>query len=39
MPVYKDKERNTWYVSINYTDSLGQHHKHKKEDLKLENWL
>ena len=34
MPVYKDKERNTWYVSINYTDSLGQHHKHKKRGFK-----
>lgn len=30
MPVYKDKERNTWYVSVNYADSLGVHHKHKK---------
>ena len=34
MPVYKDRERNTWYVSINYTDSLGQHHKHKKRGFK-----
>ena len=30
MPVYKDKKRNTWYVSIDYTDTLGEHHKHKK---------
>lgn len=30
MPVYKDKKRNTWFVSIDYTDSLGKSHKHKK---------
>ena len=25
MPVYKDKERGTWYAQFNYTDALGQH--------------
>ena len=25
MPVYKDKQRNKWYVNYYYTNELGEH--------------
>jgi len=31
MPVYKNEERNTWYVSFYYTDWTGQRKRKKKE--------
>lgn len=34
MPVYKDLERNSWFVQINYTNSLGEHKSIKKRGFK-----
>lgn len=30
MPVYKDKENNTWFVAVYYKDVYGEKHQHKK---------
>lgn len=35
MPVYKDEERNTWYVSFRYTDWRGERKIKKKRGFKL----
>lgn len=35
MPVYKDQERNTWYVSFRYTDWKGERKIKKKRGFKL----
>ena len=36
MPVYKDKNRNTWYTSFYYTDWQGNRKKKKKEGFELQ---
>lgn len=37
MPVYKDEERGTWYVSFYYTDWTGKKKKKKKEGFKKQS--
>lgn len=34
MPVYKDKSKNTWFVTVYYKDSFGNEHQHKKRGFK-----
>lgn len=36
MPVYKDKERNTWYVAFYYTNWKGERKKKKKRGFKTQ---
>lgn len=36
MPVYKDKERNTWYCSFYYADWTGDRKKKKKEGFRTQ---
>lgn len=34
MPIYKDKERNTWYVECSYTNAFGKRRRIKKRGFK-----
>ena len=34
MPVYKDKKRGTWYVSVYYTDWKGENARKLKRGFK-----
>lgn len=34
MPIYKDTERNTWYVKVSHTDKFGKRKYHTKRNFK-----
>lgn len=37
MPVYKDKDRNTWYAVVKYIDIFDKEHYHKKRGFESKN--